>query len=41
MFLCLPLLAQVRFDRLVSQADDPGSRLVPATRARLRVLALQ
>ena len=41
MFLCLPLLAQVRCARLVAQAAYPGSRMVPATRARLRLLALQ
>src|SRR5712691_9157525 len=29
--LFLPLLAQVRFDRLVARADSPGSRMVPAT----------
>ena len=41
MFLFLPLLAQVRFDRLVAQAAYPGSRMVPATRALLSVLALK
>src|ERR687887_220088 len=34
-FLFLPLLAQVRCDRLVAQADYPGSRMVPATSALL------
>src|SRR5438093_5856737 len=40
-FLFLPLLAQVRFDRLVAQADYPGSRMVPATSALLSLLALK
>jgi hypothetical protein len=39
-FLFLPLLAQGRCDRLVAQADYPGSRMVPATRALLSLLAL-
>ena len=39
--LFLPLLARVRFDQLVTQADYPGSRMVPATRALLSLLALQ
>jgi hypothetical protein len=38
-FLFLPLWAQVRFDRLVAQADYPGSRMVPATSALLSLLA--
>jgi hypothetical protein len=40
-FLFLPLLARVRFDQLVSQASSPGSTMVPATSALLRVLVLQ
>jgi hypothetical protein len=40
-FLLLPLLARVRFDRLVAQAGYPGSRLVPATSALLSLLALK
>jgi hypothetical protein len=40
-FLFLPLLAQVRFDRLVAQAEYPGSRMVPATSALLSLLALK
>ena len=38
-FLFLPLLARVRFDQLVAQADYPGSRMVPATSALLSMLA--
>src|SRR5262249_10216959 len=37
----LPLLAQVRFDQLVGQAGYPGSRMVPACCALLRLLALK
>ena len=37
----LPLLTQVRFDRLVSQAGYPGSRMVPALSALLSLLALK
>jgi hypothetical protein len=40
-FLFLPLLARVRFDQLVAQADYPGSRMVPATSALLSLLALK
>ncbi len=40
-FLFLPLWARVRFDQLVAQADSPGSRMVPATRALLSLLALK
>src|SRR2546428_11947314 len=40
-FLFLPLLAQVRFDQLVAQAEYPGSRMVPATSALLSLLALK
>jgi len=38
--LCLPLLARVRVAQLVAQADYPGSRMVPATRALWSVFAL-
>jgi hypothetical protein len=41
LFLFLPLLAQVRFDQLVGQAGYPGSRMVPACRALLSLLALK
>jgi hypothetical protein len=41
LFLFLPLLAQVRFDHLVSQAAYPGSRMVPALCAVLSLLALK
>jgi len=40
-FLFLPLLARLRFDRLVSQAGYPGSRMVPAVSALLSLLALK
>ena len=40
-FLFLPLLARVRFDQLVAQAEYPGSRMVPATSALLSLLALK
>src|SRR5262245_13079617 len=40
-FLFLPLLARLRFDQRVAQADAPGSRMVPATSALLSLLALQ
>jgi hypothetical protein len=40
-FLFLPLLAQLRFDQLVTQAGYPGSRMVPATSALLSLLALK
>jgi hypothetical protein len=41
LFLFLPLLAQLGFDRLVSQAGYPGSQMVPATSALLTLLALK
>jgi len=41
LFLCLPLLAQLGWDRLARQARYPGSRLVPATSALLSLLALK
>lgn len=40
-FLFLPLLAQLRFDRLVQQAGYPGSHMVPAASALLGLLALK
>src|SRR3954453_24094274 len=40
-FLFLPLLARVRFDRLVEQAGYPGSQMIPATSALLSLLALK
>lgn len=40
-FLFWPLLAQLRFDRLVSQADYPGSKMVPAPQALLSLLTLK
>lgn len=40
-FLFLPLLARLRFDRLVDQADYPGSKMVPAVRALLSLLTLK
>ena len=40
-FLFLPLLAGVRFDRLVQKADYPGSQRVPAVNALLSLLMLK
>lgn len=40
-FLFLPLLAQMRFDRLVSKADYPGSQMIPAVSALLSLLVLK
>jgi hypothetical protein len=40
-FLFLPLLARLRLDQLVRQADYPGSRMVPAVSALLSLLALK
>ena len=40
-FLFLPLLARLRFDQRVQQANYPGSRMVPATNALLGLLALK
>lgn len=40
-FLFLPLLVRLRFDRLVQRADYPGSRMVPAMSALLSLLALK
>jgi len=41
LFLFLPLLAQLRFDGLVTQAGYPGSQMVPAPSALLSLLALK
>jgi hypothetical protein len=41
LFLFLPLLARLRFDRLVEQAGYPGSKKVPATSALLSLLVLK
>jgi hypothetical protein len=41
LFLFLPLLARVGFDRLVQQADYPGSKMVPADAALLSLLTLK
>jgi hypothetical protein len=41
LFLFLPLLARLRFDRIVSRADYPGSRMVPADAALLSLLTLK
>jgi hypothetical protein len=41
LFLFLPLLARLHFDRLVAQAGYPGSRMVPAVSALLSLLALK
>jgi hypothetical protein len=40
-FLFWPLLAQLRFDRLVDQAQYPGTKMVPASSALLSLLALK
>jgi hypothetical protein len=40
-FLFLPLLARLRFDRLVEQAGYPGSKMVPAGHALLSLLILK
>ena len=40
-FLFLPLLARLRFDRLVAEADYPGSEMVPASGAFLALLTLK
>jgi hypothetical protein len=40
-FLFLPLLVQVGFDRLVIEAQYPGSEMVPAPAALLSLLALK
>jgi hypothetical protein len=41
LFLFLPLLARLRFDRLVQRADYPGSQRVPADAALLSLLTLK
>lgn len=41
LFLFLPLLAQMRFDQIVSRAGYPGTQMVPATSAFLSLLALK
>jgi hypothetical protein len=41
LFLFLPLLARLGWDRLVAQAGYPGSRMVPAVSALLSLLALK
>lgn len=41
LFLFLPLLTQIRFDRLVAKADYPGSQMVPAANALLSLLTLK
>jgi len=40
-FLFLPLLARLRFDRIVEQAGYPGSKMVPAGHALLSLLILK
>jgi hypothetical protein len=41
LFLFLPLLGRVQFDHLVSKADYPGSKRIPASSALLSLLALK
>ena len=41
LFLFLPLLTQLNFDRIVAQAGYSGSRMVPAVSALLSLLALK
>lgn len=41
LFLFLPLLARLGFDRLVQQADYPGSKKIPADAALLSLLTLK
>ncbi|MCH7725691.1 MAG: hypothetical protein IH991_04305 [Planctomycetes bacterium] len=40
-FLFLPLLVQLKFDKLVRSADYPGTEMVPADAALLSLLALK
>jgi hypothetical protein len=40
-FLFLPLLARLRFDRLVTDAGYPGSEMIPAASALLALLSLK
>jgi hypothetical protein len=41
LFLFLPLLARLGFDKLVQRADYPGSKMVPADAALLSLLTLK
>src|SRR4029434_8337092 len=41
LFLFLPLLARVQFDKIVNRAGYPGSEMVPATSALLSLLTLK
>ena len=41
LFLFLPLLGRLEFDQLVSKADYPGSKLIPAVSALLSLLTLK
>ena len=41
LFLFLPLLAQLRFDKLVKKAGYPGSKMIPPDAALLSLLALK
>lgn len=40
-FLFLPLLAQLRFDQIVTAADYPGTQMIPAVNALLSLLTLK
>ena len=40
-FLFLPLLVKLRFDRMATDAGYPGSKMVPASRALLALLMLK
>jgi hypothetical protein len=41
LFLFVPLLAQLHFDRLITEAQYPGSKMIPAPSALLSLLALK
>ena len=41
LFLFVPLLARLGFDRLIAEASYPGSEMVPALSAMLSLLALK
>ena len=41
MFLFWPLLARLRFDRVVNSAEYPGSKMIPAASALLSLLVLK
>jgi hypothetical protein len=41
LFLFLPLLAKLRFDRIVTEANYPGSQMIPAPSAILALLTLK